>query len=155
MTIYEIDEAILGCIDMETGEVIDLDRLNELEMKREQKISNVACWYKDLIAEADAIKAEEQNLNRRRKVCENKAESLKNWLAYVLNGNKFEDSRNKISYRRSESVAFAEGFDIESLPEQFKKITVEPKKTEIKNFLKTGATIDGCSVQEKLSIQIK
>ena len=155
MTIYEIDEAILGCIDMETGEVIDLDRLNELEMKREQKISNVACWYKDLIAEADAIKAEEQNLNRRRKVCENKAESLKNWLAYVLNGNKFEDSRNKISYRRSESVTFAEGFDIESLPEQFKKITVEPKKTEIKNFLKTGATIDGCSVQEKFSIQIK
>lgn len=50
MTLYEINEAIMACVDVETGEIIDLDRLNALEMERDRKISNVACWIKDLKA---------------------------------------------------------------------------------------------------------
>ena len=57
MKLYEIENAILECIDTETGEVIDIERLNELQMERETKIENVACWIKDLKAEAEAIKA--------------------------------------------------------------------------------------------------
>ena len=155
MTIYEIEAAILETVDQETGEVIDIDRLNALEMERDKKISNVACWIKDLKAEGEALKAEEQNLNHRRKVCENKMESLKTYLATFLNGEKFKDSRCSISYRRSEKVTFADDFVVDSLPDYMKKVTIEPKKTEIKEFLKTGATIEGVELVESTSMQIR
>ena len=155
MTLYEINEAIMACVDAETGEIIDLDRLNALEMERDTKISNVACWIKDLKAEAEAIKAEKQALEKRQKAAENKAESLKQWLLFALNGEKFKDARCSISYRKSERVVFDDGFCFSSLPAQFKKVTIEPKKTEIKDYLKTGAELEGAQIVTSNSIQIK
>jgi len=155
MTIYEIETAILETVDQETGEVIDIDRLNALEMERDRKISNVACWIKDLKAEAEAIKAEKQALDKRQKAAENKAESLKEWLQGILQGEKFKDSRCSISYRRSERVNFADNFNFDTLPDYMKKVTVEPKKTEIKDYLKTGATIEGVELVESSNIQIR
>ena len=99
MKLYESENAIRECIDMETGEIIDIDRLNELQMEREAKIENVACWIKDLKAEAEAIKAEKMALAERQKVAENKAESLKNWLAYALDGQKFSTARCAVAFR--------------------------------------------------------
>ena len=55
MTLYEIQQEIFDCIDAETGEVIDFERLNQLTIDRLTKIDNIACWYKQLTAEADAI----------------------------------------------------------------------------------------------------
>ena len=155
MTIYEIEAAILETVDEETGEIIDLERLEALEMERDRKISNVACWIKDLKAEAEAIKAEKQALDKRQKAAENKAESLKTWLQTVLEGEKFKDSRCSISYRKSEKVVFAEDFAYVTLPDSMKKVTVEPRKTEIKDYLKTGATIEGVELVESSNIQIR
>lgn len=155
MTIYEIEEAILETVDQETGEIIDIDRLNALEMERDRKISNVACWIKDLKAEAEAIKAEKQALDKRQKAAENKAERLKEWLQSILQGEKFKDSRCSISYRKSERVDFSDSFVMDSLPNSMKKITIEPRKTEIKDYLKTGATIEGVTLVESSNIQIR
>ena len=155
MTIYDIEAEIMDCIDQETGEVIDIDRLNALEMERDKKISNVACWIKDLKAEAEAIKAEKQALDKRQKAAENKAESLKEWLSSILQGEKFKDSRCSISYRKSERVDFSDSFDLNTLPDSMKKVTIEPKKTEIKEFLKAGGEIDGVRIEENTSMTIK
>jgi hypothetical protein len=155
MTIYDIEAEIMECIDQETGEVIDIDRLNALEMERDKKISNVACWIKDLKAEAEAIKAEKQALDKRQKAAENKAESLKGWLQSILQGEKFKDSRCSISYRKSERVDFSDNFNFDTLPDYMKKVTVEPKKTEIKEFLKGGGEIEGVRIEENTSMTIK
>ena len=155
MTIYEIEAAILETVDQETGEIIDIDRLNALEMERDKKISNVACWIKDLRAEAEAIKAEKLALEKRQKAAENKAESLKTWLSGILQGEKYKDSRCAISYRRSEKVTFADDFVVDSLPDEMKKVTVEPRKTEIKEFLKAGGEIDGVRIEESSNMQIR
>ena len=155
MTLYNIEAEIMNCIDEETGEIIDLDRLNELEMARDTKISNVACWIKDLKAEAEAIKAEKQALEKRQKAAENKAESLKQWLQTVLEGEKFKDARCSISYRKSERVDFADSFNFDTLPDSMKKVTVEPRKTEIKEFLKAGGEIEGVRIEENTSMTIK
>ena len=155
MTLYEIEAEIMDCIDQETGEVIDIDRLNALEMERDKKISNVACWIKDLKAEAEAIKAEKQALDKRQKAAENKAESLKGWLQNILQGEKYKDSRCSISYRKSERVNFSDSFDLNTLPDSMKKVTIEPKKTEIKEFLKAGGEIDGVRIEENTSMTIK
>lgn len=67
MNLYEIDEAILTCINPETGEVDDLDRLTKLQMERDRKVENVACWVKNLRAESAALKTEADALLERRK----------------------------------------------------------------------------------------
>ena len=80
MKLYEIDEQIAACVDEETGEVIDLDRLITLNMERERKLEGVALWVKDLTAEAKAIREEEKALAERRRAAESKVDSLKSWL---------------------------------------------------------------------------
>ena len=146
MTIYEIDEKILNCIDLETGEIIDIDKLNELQLEKDAKIENVACWIKELKAEAEAIKAEKLVLAERQKVAENKAESLKKWLAYALNGEKFKTAKCSVSFRRSESVEVTEE-GLEALMKEHDELLTykapEPNKTAIKNAIKN----DGLSVQ--------
>lgn len=58
MNLYEIDQAILACIDPETGELIDEAALVSLQMERADKIRNVALWVKNLNASVVALKAE-------------------------------------------------------------------------------------------------
>ena len=62
MTIYEIDNRIAELVDPETGELLDYEAFAELAMEREAKIENMALWYKDLTAEAKAIREEERAL---------------------------------------------------------------------------------------------
>ena len=57
-TLYEIDKAILECVDAETGEIIDDKALEELELARDNKIENIACWIKNLKADAESYKKE-------------------------------------------------------------------------------------------------
>ena len=39
-TLYEIEQAIMDCVDLETGEIIDIEKLDQLQMDREVKIEN-------------------------------------------------------------------------------------------------------------------
>ena len=159
MTIYEIDNEIMNCIDMEIGEVIDTEKLNDLQMERDEKIENVALWIKELKAEAEAIKNEKQALAERQRVAENKAESLKNWLAYALNGEKFKTSKCSVSYRNSESVEVTEE-GLEALMREHEDLltykTPEPNKKAIKDAIKNdGLTVTGVQLVQKTSTIIK
>ena len=158
MKLYEIDNAILNCIDTETGEVIDIDKLNELQLERDTKIENVACWIKDLKAEAEAIKAEKLALAERQKAAENKAESLKKWLAYALDGEKFKTARCSISFRKTESVEVTEE-GLEALMKGHDELLTykapEPDKIAIKQAIKDGLNVDGVQLVQNVSTIIK
>ena len=160
MKLYEIDNAILECIDFETGEIIDIDKLNALQIERETKIENVALWIKDLKAEAEAIKAEKLALAERQRVAENKAESLKKWLAFALNGEKFKTARCAISFRATESVEVTEE-GLENLMRGGKDELLtykdpEPNKKAIKEAIKTdGLNIQGVQLVQNVSTIIK
>ena len=159
MTIYEINEEILNCIDLETGEIIDIDKLNELQLEKDAKIENVACWIKELKAEAEAIKAEKLALAERQKVAENKAESLKKWLAYVLEGEKFKTAKCSISFRKSESVEVTDEGLSNLMKEHDELLTYkapEPNKTAIKNAIKNdGLSVEGVRLGCNTSVIIK
>ena len=158
MKLYEIDNAILDCIDLETGEVIDTERLDALQMERDAKIENVALWIKDLKAEAEAIKAEKMALAERQRVAENKAESLKKWLAYALDGQKFSTARCAVSFRNTEKVEISDVGMIRLMKEHDELLTYkdpEPNKTAIKQALKDGLTVQGVQLVQNMSTIIK
>lgn len=152
-TLYEIDADIINCVDAETGEIIDEEKLNALLMERSAKLEGVALWIKNLDSDAAAIRAEREALEKRQKAAENKAASLRAWLANALGGQKFSTARVAVSYRKSVSTEV----DSESVAKTWcrKKITYTPDKTSIKEALLSGMKIKGCRLVEKQNIQIK
>jgi hypothetical protein len=152
--LYEIDQGILACIDLDTGEVIDPDRLENLQMERSQKIENVCLWVKNLLSDAEAIKAEKDALADREAKCRKKADDLKKWLAFALEGQKFSTARCAVSFRRSEKV---EVLDEDRIPRAYMVETVsyKPDKQLIKEVLKDGQEISGCRLVESQNVQIK
>ena len=158
MKLYEIDNAILECIDLETGEIIDTEQLDKLQMERDTKLENVACWIKDLKAEAEALKNEKQALAERQRVAENKAESLKKWLAYALQGEKFKTPKCAISFRKSEAVEVTDEGLNNLMKEHDELLTYkapEPNKTAIKQALKDGLSVEGVQLVQNISTIIK
>ena len=153
-SIYEIDQAILGCIDSETGEIIDAEMLDSLQMERDAKVENVVCWYKNLISDAEAIKAEKTALAEREAKCRAKAEKLKGWLTDTLGGQAFTTAKCAVSFRRSESV---EVVNADEIPSEYFVVKTElrPDKDLIKALIKDGGVVAGCRLVEKLNPQIK
>lgn len=153
-SLYEINEQLLSCIDTETGEILETDKFDGLQIERSEKLENIALWYKNLQSEAQAYKTEKDLFAEKQKRSEKKADSLKNYLDTALKGNKFNTVKVDISYRKSASVNV---LDIDKLPEEYKKsvTTVSADKVELAKILKTGVSIDGAEIIESNNIQIK
>jgi seryl-tRNA synthetase len=152
-TLYEINTAICDCVDDETGEIFDADKLNALLMERNAKLENVALWIKNLESDAKAIKAEKDALDKRMKSAENKAKSLKNWLSEALYYLPFETPRVHISFRKSTTAEVDE--NVISKDWCVEKTTYTPDKKAIKAALESGQKIEGASLAEHQNIQIK
>ena len=152
MTLYEIDTKISECIDCETGEIIDFDRLSGLAIERETKLEGVALWIKNLEAIAKAIKAERDILKARQEQAEHKALALREWLSRALDGEKMETPKVKVSYRKSTMVEVDD-----RLPKKWcsKKIVYTPDKIAIKTAIQNGKKITGAKIIERQNIQIK
>ena len=153
MKLYEIDQAIMDCIDMENGEIVNEELLNDLQMERDAKIENVVLWIKELKAEAEALKAEKLAFAERQKVAENKMESLKKWLAYALDGEKFKTVRASVTFRTTDKVEVA---DIYKLDENYLRYKEpEADKDAIKKAIKAGQQVAGATLVPSTSVIIK
>ncbi len=163
MNLFEIDDKITACVkldesrvvDTESGEIIDLEAIAALEMERDKKIENLGCWYKNLLAEAEALKAQKNAFAEREKAKKAKAESLRGFLSRYLNGKKFESAKVAMSFRKSEAVEFDKAY-LMSVPTEYLKFK-EPElnKTAVKKAIKAGESVPGCELVVKNNLQIK
>lgn len=163
MKLFDIDERLAACVkldesrvvDTESGEIIDLEAIAALEMERDKKIENLGCWYKNLLAEAEALKAQKNAFAEREKAKKAKAESLKGFLGRYLNGKKFETAKVAMSFRKSEAVEF-DANCIGDVPEEFLKFKdPELDKVAVKKAIKAGETVPGCELVARQNLQIK
>lgn len=152
--LYDIQRGIMDCVDEETGEVIDFEKLSALTMELSEKIENIALWIKNLEADAEAFKREEEAFEERKKAAVNKAESLRRYLDTALNGQKFATERVSVSFRSSKAVQIAENTE---LPAEYIKTKVEkmPDKKKIGDALKNGIAVPGCALVTNRNMQIK
>jgi hypothetical protein len=152
-SLYEINAAIMGCVDLETGEIVDIEQLQALQLERDQKIENVALWYKNLLSDAAQYKAEKDAFAERERAARAKADSLKRYLLDALQGDKYKSTRVNISYRNSSSVVVD---DVLNLPPRFVKFKEpEPDKMAIKEAIKNGEEVNGAHIESSQSIIIK
>lgn len=157
MNLFEVDMAIIEkCIDADTGEIVNEELLNQLEIERDKKILNIGRWIKNLESDADALKAQEKAFKERRESAERKVESLKRYLGAYLNGQKWdaEDLSVSISFRKSEQVIVS---DESKVPFEFIKTKTETSidKAGLKKAIKDGKTFEGIAIESKNNIQIK
>ena len=167
MTLYEIANnynTVLELLDNEeiTPEAV-VDTLEGIAVMIEEKADNIACLIKNLTAEIEAIKAEEEKLAKRRKSKEKHVEYLKAYLSDKLietGLTNIETARNKITFRKSERVTFDNEADfIEWALKNsddlltYKSPTVN--KTAIKKALADGKEIDGVHIECKMNMQLK
>lgn len=158
MNIYEIDLAIVGLIDEETGEICDFEKFEALQMAREQKIENTALFVKNLEAEAKAIREEEKSLAERCASAENKAKRLREYLGLALCGEKFATPRVALTWRKSQAVCVDDGFiewAKEHGDEYLKFKEPEISKSAIKDAIKDGKEFEFARIVENSNLQIK
>ena len=162
MNLFEINEAIKKCmiidetvIDAETGEILDADYLNGLEMAKDEKVENIAKWIKNLDSDIEQLKKQKELFDLRKKRAEAKRDSLKGYLSAFLNGEKWnaKDQSVTVSFRKSESV---DVIDAMKVPPIY-LVPQEPKidKTAIKKAIKDGLEVDGAKLVVNNNIQIK
>lgn len=158
LKLYEIPTEIDALIDPETGEITDADKLTELVNRFNNGVEWLALEVKNSLAEADALKKEKDAFAQREKVASNRAKNLKNYLTYLLNGEKFKTDKVAISWRRSEQVQVDEENFLPWAKEhnaylRWKEPEVD--KAALKEAFKQGIEVPYAELVENQSIQIK
>lgn len=166
MKLYELTNDYLALLDAidndEIPEEAIEDTLESITSCIEDKADSIACLLKSLDADCTAIKAEEARLAERRKAKEKAHERIKQYLSETLQRaglDKIETARNRITFRKSESVEVdEESFISWAMKYRDDLLTYSaPKvnKTEVKKALKHGDKIAGAELRIKNNIQIK
>ena len=161
MTLFEIDAEIESCVKLEsgdfvnteTGEIIDVAALDALKMERDKKVRNIACWVKNLDAEIKALDEQEKLFRSRKLAKKNKMETLKSYLAFYLNGKKWENKEVTISWRKSEAVEVTNIKQLSSYYLRFKE--PEVNKSLLKADLKAGVVLNGAELVTKNNMVVK
>ena len=162
MTLYEIINAIDEVtssfqIDEETGEVImDFEKIEALNLAKEEKIENVGKYILNLEAEAKALSERKKEIERRIKSLTSRAEHTREYLNNCLNGEPFKCLDFEIKYTKSERVEINEELFDNSINDRFLKYKKpEPDKVEIKKALANGEIVPGAQLVEYLNMNLK
>ena len=162
-TFREIDEAILALTDPETGEILDVEAFEQLQMERERKAEGMALWALDLDDEVQAIDGELTRLMARKRAAQNKARSLRQYLGIILSGEKMKTPLVTVSFRRAKAVEID---NEHALLEWAQRSTEhgdtvlryrdpEISKTGVKQLIEEGVDVPGAQIVTRTSTVIK
>lgn len=170
--IYPLDEMIEHimnmAVDEETGEMllteeeiaekleavrIDFDdKIKALRNSYMTDIMNAECAF----AEAIALYRLQQEASKKAKSIQSRADRTKRFIAYLLQGEKFEKDGCRISYVNRKDTVIEDGF-VEWATHNAPGLLNEPtvKKLALTNALRTGSNIEFAHLEDKKYIQIK
>lgn len=160
MTLYDIDNRLQELVDPETGEIADYEAFEALDMERNRKLENMACWIKNMKADVDGIAAEVKALQARKTAIAKRAERIAGYLQETLAGQKFETPKCSITYRNSTAVVISDSATVVEYLESHGHTDcvtyAEPKidKNELKKLLNDGE-VPGASLEKRQNMQIK
>ena len=160
MTLYDIDNRLQELVDPKTGEIADYEAFEALDMERNRKLENMACWIKNMKADMDGIAAEVKALQARKTAIAKRAERIAGYLQEALAGQKFETPKCSITYRNSTAVVIGDSATVVEYLESHGHTDcvtyAEPKidKNELKKLLNDGE-VPGASLEKRQNMQIK
>ena len=164
----QIEELMLSSVDEETGEMMlseeeIAEQIKQLEIDFDEKIKALRNSYmsskmnaKIVAAEASALYELQQAASKRAKAIENKAERTKRFIAYLLDGEKYDKDGVRVSYTTRQSVEYDDDF-IDWATHNAPGLLNEPtiRKRDVENALKAGNVIPCAHLETKKYINIK
>ncbi|MGL5329939.1 MAG: siphovirus Gp157 family protein [Peptostreptococcaceae bacterium] len=166
MRLYEISQEVrevLEAMQEADNKEAYTDTLEALQLEFKDKADSIACYIKEVLAEAEALKVEEEKLKARRKTKEAEAENLKQYLyreMQVAGMKKFETARNVLSIRKTAGalkIVDDTLFIDKHLSTEFVKVelikTID--KNKLKEAIKQGQVFDGVTIEQGESFSIK
>ena len=159
MKLYEIKqelENLISQVDAD-GEITEFtfDQIEKLTLDESEKLDGIACYIKELITDASAIKSEEETLKKRRQAKENHADRLKEFLSNYMKAAKkerFESPRTLLSFRKSTVVDIT---NESKVPKKYMEATWKILRADIKKELTAGHKVPGAILVDKENLQIK
>ncbi len=163
LSLYQITENYLNALDFLTDPEADFpleaitDTLEGLDAEISDKAINVAKFFRNMEASAEAMKQAEQTMAKRRKAIEKRAAVMREYLKINMEASglhKIECAHFCLSVRNNPaSVVLTDEAEI---PSEFKKqeIVIKVDKTAIKKALKDGQTVSGAALQQGTRLAI-
>lgn len=164
LTLYEISNNYVQALDFLTDPELDFpieainDTLEGLSGELEEKAVNVAMFLRNMETTAEAIKAAEEAMYKRRKALENRAAWLKGYLKTSMEAcgiSKIECPFFKLAVQKNAGVVNI--IDEDAVPGQYKEAVITWKigKTAIKAAIKAGETVPGAEFVSGTHLVIK
>ena len=134
-----------------------LEYLDQLALMEVEKVDGISFVVRKRANEIDWLKDEEARLRQRRQAMESRLIQFKAYLRDIMTQQglqKIKGNKASIFLRQSESVEIDHAAE---LPEKFVNIRIEsvPDKAKIKEAIKSGSTVPGASLVQKLSAVIR
>jgi hypothetical protein len=117
-----------------------------------KKVDGYCALIRQKSAEAAMFKNEETFFKDKRTAAENTAQDLKNRLLVFMQWrgqDRMDAGRFKVSVCSAGKAPVIVECDPAELPDELKKITIEPNKTAIGEKLEAGEDVPGCSIGER------
>jgi predicted transcriptional regulator len=152
-TLYELTEEARELQDMieEYPPETFSDTIESLQLMIEDKADSYAAVNQNITNEIAALKAEEERLSARRKSLESNQKRLKDAIKNameILGQNKIKTEKFTFSVSKNGGSQPIE-VDAELLPDNYKKVIVEPDKELIRKAIESGIDIPGVKVLER------
>ena len=155
--LYELEGIYAQLQAMELDDETFNDTLDSIDFQEdlEKNIEYFVKMWKNALSDAERFKQAKQEFYDKEKNAKAKAEKYKETIERALtmsNKKKVEAGLFTVSLRKSKRVDI---LDETKIPLEFMKLEYKPIKTELAKHLKAGEVIEGATLIEKESLQVK
>ena len=155
--LYELEGVYAQLQTMELDDETFKDTLESIDFQQdlEQNIEYFVKLLKNAVSDAERFKQAKQEFSDKEKNAKAKAEKYKEVIERAMkmsNKKKVEAGLFTVSLRKSKQVDIS---DETKIPLEFIKLEYKPIKTELAKHLKAGEAIEGATLIEKESLQVR
>lgn len=158
--LYEIGEKYRQAleniqVDPDTGVVTGLEEVRELSGAFDTKAEAIACYIKELSAVSASIKAEMDQLKRRKETVEKTADRLRGYLSGwmgAMEKDRLKTAKVSISFRKTSACQI---LDVELIPPGFCSVEIKPQKSAITKAIRSGESVPGARLVESQTLLIR
>lgn len=156
-TLYDIKDRYSELLSLDLPEDAIADTLEAIEGELEVKADKICHVIANIDSDCEAIDAEIKRLQARKKVLDNRKESLKDYLRTNMAAMDMKKIQTPLfTINRVAGRAMAVITDESKIPQQFQKVSVSIDKTLLLNALKEGKAVEGAELGEsKESLRVK
>ncbi|NQL61416.1 siphovirus Gp157 family protein [Streptococcus suis] len=155
--LYELEGIYAQLQAMELDDKTFNDTLDSIDFQEdlERNIEYFVKMWKNALSDVERFKQAKQEFYEKEKNAKAKAEKYKETIERALkisNKQKVDAGLFTVSLRKSKQVDI---LDETKIPLEFMKLEYKPIKTEIAKHLKAGEVIEGVTMIEKESLQVR